>query len=57
MALSRCRDFEGLSLIKSVTMTQLKANDDIANFFDNILGQPAELEYMEYQEDGQLYIT
>jgi ATP-dependent DNA helicase PIF1 len=57
VALSRCRDFEGLSLIKPVTMSQLKANDDVANYFDNILGQPAELEYMEDQEDGQLYIT
>ncbi|MDF1497233.1 MAG: DEAD/DEAH box helicase [Patescibacteria group bacterium] len=57
VALSRCRDFEGLSLIKPVTISQLKPNDDVANFFDNILGQPAEVEYMEDQEDGQLYIA
>jgi len=57
VALSRCRDFEGLSLIKPVTLSQLKANDDVANFFDHVLGQPAEVEYLEDQEVGQLYMT
>jgi ATP-dependent exoDNAse (exonuclease V) alpha subunit len=54
VALSRCRDFEGLSLIKPVTLPQLKPNINVADFFDNILGQPADIEYLEDQEDGQL---
>lgn len=57
VALSRCRDLDGLHLIKPVTLEQLKINTEVQDFFENILGQPAELEYLEDQEDGQLYLT
>lgn len=57
VALSRCRDFEGLNLTRAVTRDQLKTNNEVIDFFDNILGQPAEAEYVEDQEDGQLYLT
>lgn len=57
VALSRCRDLKGLYLIKPITPGQLKANDEVTDFFANVLGQPAEVEYLEDQEDGQLYIA
>ncbi len=54
VALSRCRDFEGLSLIKPITLSQLKPNIEVADFFDNILGQSKKIGYLEDQESGQL---
>lgn len=55
VALSRCRSMEGLYLIKPVTLDQLKPNEEITNYFENILGQPAEMEYLENAEDGQTF--
>ncbi len=57
VALSRCRDFEGLHLTRPVTRDQLKSNKEVVDFFDHVLGQPAEVEYVEDQEGGQLYLT
>ncbi len=57
VALSRARDLKGLHLLQPVKTAHLFANNEVGNFFDNILGQPAELEYVQDQEDGQLIIT
>jgi ATP-dependent exoDNAse (exonuclease V) alpha subunit len=54
VALSRCRTLEGLSLIKPITKWQLKPNDHVNYFFDNVLNQIPELEYLD--EDGQMVI-
>jgi ATP-dependent DNA helicase PIF1 len=52
VALSRCRTLEGLNLIKPITTWQLKPNDHLEYFFDHVLNQPPEVEYLD--EDGQL---
>ncbi len=52
VALSRCRTLEGLTLIKPITSWQLKPNDLLDNYFQTILNQPPEVEYVE--EGSQL---
>jgi len=52
VALSRCRTLEGLSLIKPITSWQLKPNDHLAYYFNEVLNQPPEAEYLD--EEGQL---
>lgn len=54
VALSRCRTFEGLHLLNPITSWQLKPNDDIAYYFNNVLNQPPEIEYVQSHNDGQL---
>ncbi|MFA6161391.1 MAG: AAA family ATPase [Patescibacteria group bacterium] len=54
VALSRCRTFEGLHLLNPITSWQLKPNDDIAHYFDHVLNQPPEIEYVQSHDDGQL---
>lgn len=57
VALSRARELRGLYLLQPVTASHLFQNSEVGNFFENILGQPAELEYVQDQEDGQLFLT
>jgi len=55
VALSRCRTLEGLSLIKPVTAWQLKPNDHLDYYFNQILNQPPEAEYLVDDEQMMLY--
>ncbi|MBU2566814.1 AAA family ATPase [Patescibacteria group bacterium] len=57
VALSRCKTLDGLYLIKPITSSQLFPNNDVNHFFNNILNQPAELEYIQDHEDGQLMLN
>lgn len=54
VALSRCRALKGLHLVRPVTLDQLKANDEVTDFFQNILNQPAQFEYEEFPEYSQM---
>lgn len=54
VALSRCRTFEGLHLLSPITSRQLMANEDIAHYFNQVLNQPPEVEYVQSYDDGQL---
>ncbi|MDD5437685.1 MAG: AAA family ATPase [Patescibacteria group bacterium] len=55
VALSRCRTLEGLSLIKPITPWQLKPNDHLAGYFNGILDQPPEIEYVDENSQMALY--
>jgi len=51
VALSRCRTFEGLQLLKPITKWQLKIDDAVSYYFEHVLNQPAEIEYVSSLDD------
>lgn len=55
VALSRCRTLEGLSLIKPITTWQIKPNEHLDFYFNQVLNQPPEAEYLVDDEQMMLY--